>query len=279
MEAALTRETSQGAELLLEVRGIGISFGGLRAVDDFSFELRSGELVGLIGPNGAGKTTVFNLLTGVHRPDSGSIRLMGREVVGMESWQISRLGVGRTFQNLRLFGKLTVLENVKIGLTKSYHYTLQEALLNLPRKRRIEREITERAMEVLKQFDIAHRAEELAENLPYGEQKLVELARAWAAKPRVLLLDEPAAGLNEEETRRLMERIGRLMEEAGLGILLIEHDMNVVMGICERIIVLDYGKKIAEGTPEEIRQNERVIEAYLGAALKEEELRRGGGAR
>lgn len=278
MEAAKKRGRQPGAELLLEVRGIGISFGGLRAVDDFSFELRSGELVGLIGPNGAGKTTVFNLLTGVHRPDSGSIRLLGREVVGMESWQISRLGVGRTFQNLRLFRKLTVLENVKIGLTKGYHYTLQEALFNLPRKRRIEREITERAMEVLRQFDIAHRADELAENLPYGEQKLVELARAWAARPRVLLLDEPAAGLNEEETRRLMERIGRLMEEAGLGILLIEHDMNLVMGICQRIIVLDYGRKIAEGTPEEIRKNERVIEAYLGAALREEELRRGGGA-
>ena len=253
---------------MLQVENISVVFGGLRAVDGLTFDLKPNDLLALIGPNGAGKTTVFNAIMGIYPPDEGRIVCDGRDLKGLATHDVARLGISRTFQNIRLFKQMTVLDNVKCALTKNYPYTIFEAFLRLPRCRRIEREIDDKAMDILKYFDLTDAAQWKASNLPYGRQKHVEIARAYATSPKYLLLDEPAAGLNDRETHELLGKVYRLLSDK-VGILLIEHNMTFVMNIAQRIIVLDYGKPIAEGTPAEIKSNPRVIEAYLG---KEEEV-------
>lgn len=249
---------------MLELKNVSVVFGGLHAVDDLSLSVKRGELKGLIGPNGAGKTTVFNAITGVYQPTVGEVFLDGKLLNGKETHVICQMGIARTFQNLRLFKDLTARDNVKVALDRNYKYSLIDAFLRTPQCRRIEREITKQADEWLAKTDLSECADTLAKNLPYGLQKRLEIARALATNPTILLLDEPAAGLNDAETEALMERIRELRDEYNLGILLIEHDMKLVMGICERITVIEYGKQIAEGTPDEIQGNKRVIEAYLG---------------
>ena len=253
---------------ILRVNKLSKSFGGLLAVANFSMELRKGELVGLIGPNGAGKTTVFNLLTGVYVPDKGSILLTNqgqqKELRGKKPYEICKAGVARTFQNIRLFKDLTVLDNVRIAMHQNVKYGLLSSFLHLPSYKREEKQLLEESLELLRIMNLEQKAEELAKNLPYGEQRRLEIARALATKPALLLLDEPAAGMNPAETAQLTELIQWIREEFDLTILLIEHDMSLVMKICKRIYVLDYGMLIAEGTPEEVRTNERVIKAYLG---------------
>lgn len=256
---------------LLSVRDLSIQFGGLRAVSDFSLELSSGQLVGLIGPNGAGKTTVFNLLTGVYTPNSGTILfrdLHERTVnlVGLSPYAITRLGMARTFQNIRLFANLTVLENVLVSHHFRIGYSAVEAVLRLPRYWREEARIREQSMELLEIFGLEKTADWRAGGLPYGQQRKLEIVRALATQPRLLLLDEPAAGMNPQETRQLMDLIHFIRERFRLTILLIEHDMSLVMNLCERITVLDYGRILAEGAPEEVRNNPDVIKAYLGEA-------------
>ncbi len=249
---------------MLEIRNLSVVFGGLLAVDDLCLSVKQGDLKGLIGPNGAGKTTVFNAITGVYPPSKGEIYLNGTLLNCMETHKICRLGIARTFQNLRLFKNLTARDNVKIALDRSYKYTLFDAFVRTPRCRRAERAIATRADEWLARTDLSDYSDTLAKNLPYGLQKRLEIARALATNPSILLLDEPAAGLNDTETVALMERIRELRDEFNLGILLIEHDMKLVMGICEQISVIEYGKQIAEGSPSDIQSNSRVIEAYLG---------------
>lgn len=249
---------------LLEINELSKSFGGLSAVVAVNMELKQGELVGLIGPNGAGKTTVFNLLTGVYKPDNGTIKLNGQSIAGCKPHVICRRGVARTFQNIRLFGELTALDNVRIAFHKDVEYNMLSAILRTPGFWRHEQEITEKALNLLKLMDLGHRAQEIASSLPYGEQRRLEIARALATSPSLLVLDEPAAGMNPLETQDLTALIKRLRNEFNLTILLIEHDMSLVMNVCERIYVLNYGEIIAEGLPEEIRQNQHVIEAYLG---------------
>ena len=249
---------------LLKAEDISISFGGLRAVSGFNLELEPGELVGLIGPNGAGKTTVFNILTGFYQPQKGRIFFDGEEITGLGCHQINRRGIGRTFQNIRLFNELTVLDNVKIAYQYAGRYSWRHAIFRTGSYRRYEKEITDWALSRLDIFNLAGKAGEIAKNLPYGEQRRLEIARALASRPKLLLLDEPAAGMNPQETMELLELIKWLRQEFSLTILLIEHDMSLVMKLCERILVLDYGMTIAEGSPEEIRNNPRVIEAYLG---------------
>jgi branched-chain amino acid transport system ATP-binding protein len=253
---------------LLKVHKLTKSFGGLTAVLNVSMELKQGELVGLIGPNGAGKTTVFNLLTGVYVPTSGSIILnkggAEQELQGLKPHRICKAGVARTFQNIRLFKDLTVFDNVRIAMHKNVRYGLLSSFLHLPSYHREEKRISEATMELLKIFKLDGKKDEYAKNLPYGEQRHLEIARALATNPSLLLLDEPAAGMNPAETAQLTELIKWIREKFNLTILLIEHDMSLVMKICERIYVLDYGILIAEGTPDEIRSNKRVIEAYLG---------------
>lgn len=257
---------------ILSVNKLTKSFGGLMAVSNVSMELEQGELVGLIGPNGAGKTTVFNLLTGIYVPTSGTITLAkdGKQTAlqGLKPYTICKAGLARTFQNIRLFKDLTVLDNVRIAMNKNVQYGLFSGLLHTKAYSSEEKQLLEKSIELLKILKLDHKKDELARNLPYGEQRHLEIVRALAAEPSLLLLDEPAAGMNPAETSNLTEMIGWIRENFKLTILLIEHDMSLVMKICERIYVLDYGMIIAEGTPSEIKANKRVIEAYLGEDVK-----------
>lgn len=249
---------------ILKVENLGISFGGLRAVDDFNINIGSNELVGLIGPNGAGKTTIFNLLTGVYLPTDGNITLNGKNAVGRKPNEIVMLGSGRTFQNIRLFKNMSVLDNIKIAYHNRMKYGLFGSILHTKRYRMEEQKAYQVALDLLKVFDLDGYKDELAKNLPYGKQRKLEIARALATDPKILLLDEPAAGMNPQETEELMETIKLLKKKFKISILLIEHDMKLVMGICERIVVIDYGRIIAKGSPSEIRKNPDVIKAYLG---------------
>ncbi len=249
---------------LMEIKGLHKSFGGLSAVLNFNFKLEKNELVGLIGPNGAGKTTVFNLITGVYKPDQGTMVFEDQNLVGLHPYDICKRGIARTFQNIRLFRDLTVLDNVRIAFHKDVGYGFLSAILRSPGFFRGELEIEEKSLEFLRIFKLDNKQGEIASNLPYGEQRRLEIARALATGPTLLILDEPAAGMNPQETQELMQLIQRLRKDFNLTILLIEHDMALVMGVCERIYVLDYGQVIAEGKPEEIRNNKKVIEAYLG---------------
>ena len=249
---------------LLKTTNLGISFGGLRAVDDVNIEIKEGELIGLIGPNGAGKTTIFNLLTGVYKPTDGDISINGTSVNKKTTPQIVTLGVARTFQNIRLFKNLSVLDNVKLALNNSMSYSTLSAVLRLPKYWREERIATDTALDLLDIFDMAEMANITAGNLSYGQQRKLEIARALATSPKLLLLDEPAAGMNPNETKELMNTIRFIRDKFKISILLIEHDMDLVMGICERLYVLNFGRTTASGLPEEIQNNKEVITAHLG---------------
>ena len=249
---------------VLTVKNLSIAFGGLKAVENFEIEIDEGRLMGLIGPNGAGKTTVFNMLTGVYQPTAGSIELCGRNIVGKKPYQISRMGVARTFQNIRLFKDVSVLDNVKIAMSQNMHYSVAAGMLRLPSYWKEEKAADDKARELLRIFGMEHLADNLAGNLPYGQQRKLEIARALATGPKMLLLDEPAAGMNPTETQTLMETIAQIRKTFSIAILLIEHDMSLVMGICEHIVCIDYGKVIATGTAAEIAGNSKVIAAYLG---------------
>ena len=254
---------------LLDVSGISISFGGLKAVSEFSLAIPERGLFGLIGPNGAGKTTVFNLLTGVYRPDEGTIRLAGRDLVGLKPHQIAAAGMSRTFQNIRLFPDLSVLDNVRVACHVRGRHGIASTVLRFPAHVAQERGIEERSRRLLALFDLDARRHEAARSLPSGDQRRLEIARALATEPKVILLDEPAAGMNPRETHALAGLIRRLREEFGVTVLLIEHDMGLVMEICDRITVLDYGVTIAAGARDEVQKNPRVIEAYLGQPTEE----------
>ena len=249
---------------VLETMHLGISFGGLHAVQDFNIQMNAGELVGLIGPNGAGKTTVFNLLTGVYVPTEGTVLLNGVPLNGKKTHQFVEAGIARTFQNIRLFNDMTVIENVKVACTKDLHYNLLDATFRTRKFWRAEQEATDHAMELLDICGLADKADVVSANLPYGQQRKLEIARALATNMKVLLLDEPAAGMNPTETAELLACINTIRDRFGVAILLIEHDMSLVMNVCERIQVIDYGQTIASGLPEEIANNPKVIAAYLG---------------
>ncbi len=259
-----TSQTPGAAQPLLNVRKLNKMFGGLRAVNDFDMTIYPGELVGLIGPNGAGKTTCFNMISGLYTPTSGEIMLYGQNIAGLDPYEVTQMGVGRTFQNIRLFPNLSVLDNVRIAYHLHAGYSMIDAILRNKRYEAMERELTEKAQDFLAIFKLERIQDELAMNLPYGEQRRVEIARALASNPRLLLLDEPAAGMNPAEIVTLMELIHFVRDRFNLTILLIEHQMRFVMGICERITVMDFGEVIARGTPKEIQANPRVVEAYLG---------------
>ena len=249
---------------MLDVIHLSISFGGLKAVDDFHINVKKGQLYGLIGPNGAGKTTIFNLLTGVYKPNAGSIVLNGNNITGKRSIDINKAGVARTFQNIRLFKDLTVLDNVKVGLHNNNPYSTIEGILRLPRYRRVERQMDEKAIELLKVFDLDQYCDYKASNLPYGQQRKLEIARALATDPKLLLLDEPAAGMNPNETAELMDTIRFVRDNFDMTILLIEHDMKLVSGICEKLTVLNFGQVLTQGETSEVLNDKRVITAYLG---------------
>lgn len=249
---------------MLSVTRLGISFGGLKAVDEFSMEIKKGQLYGLIGPNGAGKTTVFNLLTGVYKPNQGIVKLDGVDITGKKTIDINKAGIARTFQNIRLFKKMTVLDNVKVALHNHYHYSTIEGILRLPRYFKVEKEMNEKAMELLSVFGLEEYADQLAANLPYGQQRKLEIARALATEPKLLLLDEPAAGMNPNETIELMETIRFVRDKFEITILVIEHDMKLVGGICEELTVLNFGKVLAQGKTSDVLNDPQVITAYLG---------------
>lgn len=249
---------------MLTVKNLGISFGGLRAVDSFNITIEKGELYGLIGPNGAGKTTIFNLLTGVYKPDTGIITLDGVNITGLSTIEINKAGIARTFQNIRLFKNMSVLDNVKIGLHNNYKYSTTAGILRLPSYFKTEKQMNERAYDILKVFDLDKEAHLLSSNLPYGKQRKLEIARALATNPKMLLLDEPAAGMNPSETEELMKTITLVRNQYDVTILLIEHDMKLVAGICEKIFVLNFGMELANGLPGEVLNNPEVIKAYLG---------------
>lgn len=249
---------------LLEVNALGISFGGLKAVDQFHISIEKKELYGLIGPNGAGKTTVFNLLTGVYQPNTGEILLNGKNIVGSSCIEINKKGIARTFQNIRLFDKLTVLDNVKAGFFQENSYSFIEGIFRLPRYFQKEKEMSDRALDLLSVFHLEEHALELAGNLPYGKQRKLEIARALATNPSLLLLDEPAAGMNPNETEELMDTIRLVRDRFDMTILLIEHDMKLVSGICDRLTVLNFGQVLTEGKTQEVLHDEKVIKAYLG---------------
>ena len=255
---------SEERKPILETRKLGITFGGLVAVSDFNIKIFKGELVGLIGPNGAGKTTVFNMLTGVYKPTEGSVLLEGHVLNGKKTHQFVAAGVARTFQNIRLFKQMTVLENVLAAFTKDIKYNMLDSLFRTPRFWKTEKELKDKALDLLSIFHLEDKSDYIAANLPYGQQRKLEIARALATNMKLLLLDEPAAGMNPTETAELLDCINAIRNRFGIAILLIEHDMSLVMNICERIQVIDYGVTIAEGVPEEIAKNPKVIAAYLG---------------
>ena len=261
---AFIPERDLGSVPALECRHLGIEFGGLKAVDDFNLTIGRTEIAGLIGPNGAGKTTIFNLLTKVYHPTSGTILFQGKETTGMNTVQMNRAGIARTFQNIRLFSTLSVEDNVKIGLHNVMSYSTISGVLRLPAYWKNEAKMHKRALELLEIFDMQDMANHIAGSLPYGAQRRLEIVRALATGPKLLLLDEPAAGMNPSETAELMTNIRKIRDTFQIAVMLIEHDMKLVMGICEGIAVLNYGRLIAKGTPEEIQKNPVVIEAYLG---------------
>lgn len=249
---------------LLDVKNLGITFGGLHAVDNFNLTLEKGALYGLIGPNGAGKTTVFNLLTGVYKPTTGTFFLDGKELKGKKPAEINKAGIARTFQNIRLFKNLSVLDNVKVGLHNQMKYSTFAGIFRFPGYFKTEKMMNEKALELLKVFDLEENADTLASNLPYGKQRKLEIARAIATNPKLLLLDEPAAGMNPNETKELMETIRFVRDHFELTVLVIEHDMSLVSGICEEITVLNFGTELAKGKTEEVLKNPEVVKAYLG---------------
>ncbi len=249
---------------MLQVKDLSIQFGGLKAVDGLSMDIADGELYGLIGPNGAGKTTVFNLLTGVYKPTEGTVFLDGKDITGLSTTMINKVGIARTFQNIRLFAELSVLDNVKVGLHNGFSYSTLAGVLRLPSYFRAEKEMNERAMELLSVFGLDTESDTLSSNLPYGAQRKLEIARAIATGPKLLLLDEPAAGMNPNETQELMDTIHFIREKFSLTILLIEHDMRLVSGICERLTVLNFGQELAQGSTKDVLNDPEVVKAYLG---------------